>query len=189
MAQSSAPYTNPTPTNETVAQELAKIATYDHSREISELTSLVAAAPKGTASASGAASCQCLAPGLWCGTRSGNDTLNAIVNGDFNHTDYEDGPDSQNETHHGVTWNDTKPENYPHDMNATHHDGNWNGTDSEDHHNKYRLQTLNGTCDLSTIYYCPEDSAPALNSLPCSQSQGKTKRCRELSMSFYDVCV
>ncbi|PMD32321.1 hypothetical protein L207DRAFT_536190 [Hyaloscypha variabilis F] len=205
IAQDSAPDSETAPTNVTLAQAMQSLAASDPQPQISELASLAAATPTATGSANSASSCQCLMPGLWCGTRSGNATLNAIVNGDFNgtHHDHHDGawngtrPEdghSHNGTHHDGAWNGTRPDDYPHGLNGTHHDGEWNGTQPEGHHHhngtrpEHRPQTLSGTCDWSTIYYCPEGSAPATNSLPCSQSQGKTKHCRELPMSFFDWC-
>ncbi|KAE9372885.1 hypothetical protein N431DRAFT_467112 [Stipitochalara longipes BDJ] len=204
-AQNSETHPDSAPTNETVAQAIQRLAASYPKPQISEVASMAAAAPTGTGSANGASSCQCLRPGLWCGTRSGNATLNTIVNGDFNGTHHghggawngtrpEDGPHSHNSAVHDGAWNGTRPDGHPHPMNGTRNDGEWNVTQSEDYdyHNRtrpeHRPQTLSGTCDWSTVYFCPEGSAPASNSLPCSQSQGKKKHCLEIPMSWHDWC-
>ncbi len=80
ITQDSALDSETAPTNPTLAQAMQSLAASDPQPQISELASLAAATSTATGSANSASSCQCLMLGLWCGIRSGNSTLNAIVN-------------------------------------------------------------------------------------------------------------
>ncbi|KAH8752122.1 hypothetical protein F5882DRAFT_469944 [Hyaloscypha sp. PMI_1271] len=54
---------------------------------IAEIALMAKSSPSDT---NGTSTCQCLQPGIWCGTRSGNGTLNDIVRGRLNGTQHGD---------------------------------------------------------------------------------------------------